>query len=440
MRPFLLFASALALSVVPMVGCSTERGPAERLARGDAPIIGGTVDNGHGYVVAVGDEFIGPWCSATLISRQTVLTAAHCALGITRVFFGTTLSSGVAEVDQEIIHPLYEEGDYDTPDIALVRLATPVTLQAAPLLRQTLQNTIEFVGPDWTWVGFGINDAMSQSGFGTRRVTTLPLAGVGPQLSPVPISEHYVSYVVGASSPCFGDSGGPAFHISAGVEHVGAVASWVGDDFCSTFGAHTRADETTLTTWLQAVIDAFEPGGACRNDGACNEACNVDGQIGDPDCHRDHCGDDDMCALACVAPVDPNCAGIGVDHCLADGVCDPSCNPPDPDCNMSSVVATTTQTTSTGMMNTSSLTSVTVGPGPGPGPGPGVGGGSSVAVTGGGGTANPGRFDRDNLLYGRGCAVVAAPRPSHGPMLAVLTALAIAARRRSRRACQGGER
>src|SRR5439155_2946514 len=49
------------------------------------------------------------------------------------------------------------------------------------------------------------------------------------------------------------------------------------------------------------------------------------------DCAPNHCDADGICALSCVAPVDPDC--VGINWCGADGACDPSCvNPVDPDC------------------------------------------------------------------------------------------------------------
>lgn len=424
MRLVSYFAGALALTTL---ACGPERPPTERLSRADAPIVGGSEDDGHHYAIGVGDDFNGPWCSATLISPQTVMTAAHCALGITRVYFGKTLTSS-APADMEVIHPLYNE-DGNTPDIALVRLAAPVSMQAAPLLRKTLGNTPEFIGPDWTWVGFGVDNPDFQSGFGIRRVTTIPLAGVGPQNDPVPISEYYVSYLVDSSSPCFGDSGGPAFHVSAGVEHAAAVASWVGDDFCSTFGAHTRADQTMITSWLQGVLDSFEPNGPCKNDGTCNEMCNTD-EIGDPDCHESHCAADGICALACVAPLDPDCANIAIDHCGSDGVCDPSCPLPDPDCEIPSTSSLTSTTTATvGPVTVGSMVGTTVASTTS-----GAGGATGTAGAGG---DSPAKFDRENLLYGRGCASVAAP-PAQGHLFALGLGLGLFGLRRRRGACQGG--
>jgi MYXO-CTERM domain-containing protein len=423
MRQRIWLAAALMLAAP---GCADEP-PTEPWGVAADPIVGGVEDDGHAYVVGVGDDFNGAWCSGTLVSAQTVLTAAHCAIGITRVYFGKNLTASAA-ADIELIHPLYT-GDLTTPDLALVRLAAPVAAQPAPLLRLTLANTPEFIGPPWTWVGFGMNDPGMMLGFGTRRVTTIPVAAIGPAttMNGEPITEAFIYYETSGSSPCFGDSGGPAFFIDQGVEHASAVASWVGDELCSSYGAHARADAPMIASWIQANIDSFEASGPCRNDGSCNEACNSATDVLDPDCHAAHCAADGLCALACVAPVDPDCAGI-VNHCGADGVCDESCMPPDPDCGggpsvtvSTSSVTTSTVTSSTATTTTSVTTSSTT-----------TGGGSGAGqATGGAGGAGPRRIDDDTRIYSRGCACRLAPTrtPTSGLSLLALAAVFFVRRR-----------
>jgi MYXO-CTERM domain-containing protein len=424
----LLFASLFAA-----VGCADEPPPSlATLGEADAPIVGGSVDQGHHYTVGVGDDFQA-WCSATLISKQTVLTAAHCALGITQVYFGPNLSSSAA-VDTESIHPQYVDGNFDTPDLAVVRLAQPTTLQPAPLLRDTLENTPEFIGPLWTWSGYGVDDPVSGTGFGIRRVTTIAVKAIGPTttIDGFPINELFLYYETSGSSPCFGDSGGPAYFVAQGTEHVAGVASWVGDDFCSTYGAHARADQPTITSWLQGKIDQFEPGNTCKNDGVCDESCNTGGEVLDPDCHSAHCAADGICALACVAPVDPDCSGMS--FCGPDGVCDPDCPQPDPDCGTTSTVATTTATSTVASTTTAATTVAATTT---TGPTSTVTTGATMTTGSGGAGGGPSRAptstaDDSALLYGRGCAH-GGSGDGRAPWLIALGLMAAVARRRRER-------
>jgi|GEM_PF-3228328 len=68
-------------------------------------------------------------------------------------------------------------------------------------------------------------------------------------------------------------------------------------------------------------ITAVQVAGSCAADNVCNPNCNPP----DPDCN--HCGLDKVCVQGCNPP-DPDCAP----SCLQDGSCVQNCTPIDPDC------------------------------------------------------------------------------------------------------------
>jgi hypothetical protein len=296
---------------------------------GPAPIVGGVTEPNHRYVVYIGG------CTGTVISKHTVLTAGHCFGLLSSVKFGPTSAGATTtiRVVDKARDPLYADiCDQDaTYDLAVAKLEEPAPTQAAPLLRATLDNTSKYVGPSWTWVGYGKTGAAG--GAGTKRATTFPIDLVGPAAgrgSLCMIPETLIYSSVSGRNACNGDSGGPSFWVSGGVEYLAGVTS-SGDDACVLDDTQQRSDQPYITQFIQAQIDAFEGNDPCRSDGACDETCNTGGQLGDPDCAARHCGADGICAEACVAPRDPDCAALDASNCGDNGVCDLAC-PSDPDC------------------------------------------------------------------------------------------------------------
>jgi cysteine-rich repeat protein len=293
------------------------------------PIVGGLLDEARPYVVGVGFGDIAI-CTGTLISTRTVLTAAHCS-NPSKVFFGADVRAPALSIvaSQRISHPGFSPSFSN--DLQLLFLDEDAPVQPAPLFRQDID---AFVGEEITLVGFGVTTPNTQAD-GYKRSVVVTLDAVGPATLSGgfvdSIDETQLYYQDPLRNTCTGDSGGPSFLIQLGVEHHIGVTSF-GDPGCSIDGVNARSDLAQLTSFLQPQIDLFEGGNPCKNDGTCNEACNTDGQVLDPDCQSLHCGPDALCALACVSPRDVDCDEPGVNHCASNGVCDPTCAALDPDC------------------------------------------------------------------------------------------------------------
>ena len=314
---------ALALVGLTMaVGCTanTAEDPVQTTSSTE-DIIGGDLENGHPYVVGVGDNSRA-FCTGTVIGKHTVITAGHCyAAGIKAIYIANNVTSisGVKKiaVAQAIRHPNYKTtGGKPSSDLTILKLATAYEGQVAPLFRGTMDNSPTFIGPEFTWVGFGDNQTAGSSpwggssGFGKKRITHFAINVVGQsggtQVGGTAgtIDETMFWYNVPGKSMCHGDSGGPAFFVQDGVEHLIGATSF-GNPGCSSDGVQSRTDAPETAAFIQPNLDTFEANDACRGDGQCNESCNTGGQVVDPDCHEAHAAADGVCSQ--LAANDPDC-------------------------------------------------------------------------------------------------------------------------------------
>lgn len=347
MKTFLwLVAISAASSLSAGCGGESPEHPGSVGAHSEA-IVGGFVETSRRYPIALRfehPEFPGYMelrCSASLIGKRTVLTAAHCVEGEslpppTEIAFGEDVYDPIATVPiaSTVVHPDYllEEGSVEA-DVAVVELAADAPEQPVGLVYETMPQGAgsKFVGPDITFVGYGTTE-QGVPDHGTRRVVTYPLWTVGPatfQGFPVPDTAWLWVDPDMAEATCSGDSGGPAFFVEGGVERQLGVHS---TSNCINAGLDAKIDQSMLSDFVQAHLDAFEGGDPCRSDGTCDAACQTGTELSDPDCAADHCGADGVCARSCVMPVDPDCAWDQTFCQSGDGACNPACSSFDDEC------------------------------------------------------------------------------------------------------------
>ncbi len=280
-------------------------------------IVGGAVDTGDPAVVAFAEDGV-PLCTGTLVGSLTVVTAAHCVLGVRAnaqlsIAFGTNAfaPTRTVAVTQAFRDARYT-GNSPGHDVGVLRLATAVT-DVAPVPLNTTPLQQGDVGKMLRHIGYGVTNGTNQTGFGTRRQVALPIRQV--------TTLELESGATGKQT-CNGDSGGPALMVTAGhtAERLIGITSY-GDEACTQSGFDTRVD--TVAEYVRTTAAGWETLPTCAADGACLAGCAPV----DVDCA---CAQDGMCTAQCPAPLmDPDC----IRECGANGACAAlACATPDPDC------------------------------------------------------------------------------------------------------------
>lgn len=287
-------------------------------------IVGGTpdtTDNNVFMLYLIANNGQGSLCTATLIDRRTLLTAAHCVDPAILNATSLTIVASNANTESEIVrgvntwnvvetrkHPQWNPNIGLSNDIAMALLErAPTGITPKPWNTTSIST---YGGRPVRAIGYGtIGNNM---GSGTRRQVDLSMRQLTSSLL----------YIGNMSNKgiCHGDSGGPTFHTFAdGVERVVGVHSFTNTEAC-TDGADTRVDAyaSFVRQWL---TEKEAP--TCAEDGRCVQGCP---QV-DVDCV---CGADGVCSTQCPdLSKDPDCPP----DCGANGICSTAaCPVSDPDC------------------------------------------------------------------------------------------------------------
>ena len=269
------------LLALTLAGCGADLppvgGPTPELA--ESAIVGGRREAGYPAVGALAIDYARQWgsfCTATLIAESWVLTAAHClddpdvTARMTSFFVGADArdpdNGAVYEADEFFIHPSYREESYGF-DVGLVHLSQQVVdVEPYPLNRDLLDD--DLVGESPTYVGFGINDGVRETGSGLKRRGTTPIDRIMP-------SAFTVRSV--GTLRCSGDSGGPALlELDGELRVIGVVST--ADETCSEGGVDTRVD--MHGAWIDGILGGGNGrvqacdllGGDCPGGSACSFA------------------------------------------------------------------------------------------------------------------------------------------------------------------------
>jgi MYXO-CTERM domain-containing protein len=242
---------------------------------GPAPILGGTPATVGQYPTVVAIEVGGGLCTGTLITKDWVLTAAHCVTpsvvgepdqasltASVKVHFNTvdmfTAPGMVVGASDTIPDPGFDINNLGSHDSGLIKLATPVTTMTPVPLNFIAADAP--VGVMVTMVGFGATAVGGGGSVGVeyvvQQMSISCTAQEGTDANLLCFSQ------VDGKGKCEGDSGGPSFAMINGKLVEVGITSF-GDQTCSTFGADTRTDAE------KAFLLQHVPELECNTDSDC---------------------------------------------------------------------------------------------------------------------------------------------------------------------------
>jgi uncharacterized protein (TIGR03382 family) len=241
----------------------------------NSPILGGTPATLGQYPSVVLVEVGGGLCTGTLVTKDWVLTAAHCVspaeVGLpnqaavtasVKVHFNTVnaaQSAGTVVLAADTIpDPMFNVANLGSYDSGLIKLKTPVTdITPVPV---NFDAALAPVGIMVTMVGFGATAQGGGGSIGVEYVVTQTSVSCSGNAG---LDKDLLCFnQTNGKGKCQGDSGGPSFAMVGGKLLEVGITSF-GDNSCSQFGADTRTDAE------RAFILQHVPELECQTDADC---------------------------------------------------------------------------------------------------------------------------------------------------------------------------
>lgn len=215
-------------------------------------------------------------CTGVLIAPDVVLTAAHCAEGITAVKLDTTDFERPGEkilAKRVVAYPKWAR----TYDVALVFLAQDAKVKPRMIAQDCVLDQFLTEGSNVAVVGYGATDSWGEE-YGTSLQVGITKvvdpdctdfeSGCNREVSPA----GEVSAGGNGVDACFGDSGGPLYLLTDDGAVLVGITSRGYDDVrlpCSEGGIYVRPD--ALLDWIVEELGESLPAPICEGVSGNNE-------------------------------------------------------------------------------------------------------------------------------------------------------------------------